>query len=313
NIYYNTAGLYSVTLTATNSYSSNVKTKISYITVTEGECKKTNYPITGTLWTMRAYFDNSFFGYVSGNNKGKDKAKADYFSLNSSFPYIMGAYFTIGKATKKTSGDVNVTFNVWSSVSGKPGSIIASANASLATLVSDYQNTKDTYIQFDYPVKVTGGYFVGVVLPTNAGDTLALKSNHQNESITNTAWELWSDNTWHAYDESGCWGFKLSNAIYPYLCDTYTDISKKNHPLFPDFIIYPNPANDKLNIQFNKTLYSISFANYSFNIYNTLGSIVKTGLLNDNSIDIKNLPVGFYYLKLSNENSSSTKKFFITN
>jgi hypothetical protein len=62
-------------------------------------------------------------------------------------------------------------------------------------------------------------------------------------------------------------------------------------------IIYPNPASDILKIQLPR-----EYINESIQIYNSLGCLVKrVKLSQSNSIDIKGLPNGIYFLRLDNQ------------
>jgi len=78
------------------------------------------------------------------------------------------------------------------------------------------------------------------------------------------------------------------------------------------FSIYPNPANNKLNIQFNQ---SISGDNLQLSIIDMLGRTVSKQqelsieTYNNTSIDVSSLDKGTYFINLTNGNSTITKKF----
>ena len=62
-------------------------------------------------------------------------------------------------------------------------------------------------------------------------------------------------------------------------------------------IIYPNPASDILKIQLPR-----EYINESIQIYNSLGYLVKrVKLSQSNTIDVKGLPNGIYFLRLDNQ------------
>jgi hypothetical protein len=67
--------------------------------------------------------------------------------------------------------------------------------------------------------------------------------------------------------------------------------------------IYPNPTNDEINID------NISNTNTFYQIFRINGEIVKTGLLNNSSIQIKEIPNGLYFLIIQNESKKTTFKF----
>lgn len=74
-----------------------------------------------------------------------------------------------------------------------------------------------------------------------------------------------------------------------------------------EFQVFPNPANDYLNIKaINSPLVDIT-------IYNQLGQKVmeqlNVDLISEHQINIKNLPLGLYYLNIVSDKKSSTQKF----
>ena len=77
-----------------------------------------------------------------------------------------------------------------------------------------------TYVPFNNPVAVSGAFYAGLFLPTSNGDSLAIYTNTDNDVVPGTAWEMWSDSSWHAYNDSSTWGLDLVNAIYPNVCQT---------------------------------------------------------------------------------------------
>jgi hypothetical protein len=76
------------------------------------------------------------------------------------------------------------------------------------------------------------------------------------------------------------------------------------------FIVYPNPASSEINI-------SLSNANrgiYQFGLYNHLGQELKAGSFNFNtnsaqSLNIEELGMGVYFIKITNGNQTQTTKF----
>jgi hypothetical protein len=70
--------------------------------------------------------------------------------------------------------------------------------------------------------------------------------------------------------------------------------------------LYPNPANTVLTIE-SKELFDGNTAR----VYNTLGQVVLTANVNQNSIDINNLPVGSYLLKIEKNDNMYVQKFMV--
>jgi len=67
--------------------------------------------------------------------------------------------------------------------------------------------------------------------------------------------------------------------------------------------IYPNPTNEII-----KLIYSETLINSSYSIYSIEGKEVKHGILQDNTIQIKNMRSGMYLLSINNQ---LTKKFIV--
>ncbi|MBL0013291.1 MAG: T9SS type A sorting domain-containing protein [Flavobacterium sp.] len=72
------------------------------------------------------------------------------------------------------------------------------------------------------------------------------------------------------------------------------------------FKIYPNPANDILNIETKQTITVTSV-----NIYNTLGQVVLVipNAQQTKSVDVSSLKTGNYFLKINSDKGSSSVKF----
>ena len=67
-----------------------------------------------------------------------------------------------------------------------------------------------------------------------------------------------------------------------------------------DFSLYPNPAHDVLNIESQQEIETVK-------IYNLQGQLIKE--VSTNSIDVSNLNTGLYFVQVTIEGKSITKKF----
>lgn len=65
--------------------------------------------------------------------------------------------------------------------------------------------------------------------------------------------------------------------------------------------IAPNPASDYID--------SKQFFGFSFKIFNLLGECIRTGLVDSEIIDLRQIPAGFYYIAFSNGKSGIIKGF----
>ena len=226
NVTYSNVGVYEVTLTATNTNGSDTETKTAYINVTAaGACEIINYDTTSfpynTAWSPALYGAQNGgqpYGYIAGVNGYDDKAKTDYFnaSQTSGFDYMIGTYVFFGNGYSNTPSKT-IDVNVYDGTGGTVGAIIATKTLDMSFVMA---NLGMTYIDFDNAVSIptSGEVFVGVDfsnLSYAAGDTLGIVSNSSGESTPNTAWEKWSDDTWHDY--SSAWGVDVSHYIMPWL------------------------------------------------------------------------------------------------
>ena len=75
------------------------------------------------------------------------------------------------------------------------------------------------------------------------------------------------------------------------------------------FLLYPNPASEKLTIQTN------DLKNTTVSIYNTIGEIMLTKKIKDakTEIDISILNNGIYFVSLKNETTIATEKIIKNN
>ena len=69
---------------------------------------------------------------------------------------------------------------------------------------------------------------------------------------------------------------------------------------FTDFTLYPNPAQDILNIETQQQIETVK-------IYNLQGQLIKE--VSTNSIDVSNLNTGLYFVQVTVDGKSITKKF----
>jgi hypothetical protein len=92
--------------------------------------------------------------------------------------------------------------------------------------------------------------------------------------------------------------------------DFFNSINEKTYNEI-DFILYPVPATNRLNVLFSNKAFQ--YTKNTYFIYDLLGKIVLSGTINGSGIDISNLMQGTYIFMLNqHENSiSKTKKFTV--
>jgi hypothetical protein len=213
------------------------------------ECDTLHYPLPGTATLFTVLAPES--GYVCGNNTYGDLAKADYFEPAESGKYLYKGFFEFAYISKQSGQNPNVEFKVWdnSGNSGYPGGILGTATLPLTSIFDDVVASRMTVVNFDPPVLINGPFYLGVVLPTTTGDTLALISTDEGEVDPGTAFEQWFDGSWHAFSESNSWNLKLTQGIYALYCDVGFGITD-DEPV-SSLKVYPNPVADILTVEFD--------------------------------------------------------------
>ncbi|MDX2001634.1 MAG: PKD domain-containing protein [Chitinophagales bacterium] len=216
-IQYNTVGTYTVTLNATNAQGVDSEVKTNYITVTNsvpaGCDTLTNINASTSLYSIpvdaAAPVDS---GYLAGHNVYGDLAKADKFSSLPAGSQITGGLFYFVKA-RFANANSKIKVTVWDAngTAGAPGTVLGSKDVNINTL----STTAITSVTFASPITINGAFYMGIELTYAAGDTVALAAT-DTTSAANTAWEKWSDATWH--DFTSAWNFPSNLAIFPITC-----------------------------------------------------------------------------------------------
>lgn len=308
-IVYNTAGVYTVSLTATNIGGSDTETKVNYIVVGSGPvdavCDTLRFPLPGNLVMYSIRYQGGVYGYISGNNGYSDKAKADYFVPASPYVKLMGVYYRFGKAKKLAAHDTKVAFHIWdnSGPGGSPGAVLRTDSVDLGQITLDVAQHKTTFVEFDVPMDVTGPFYAGLDLPMLAGDTLALLTNKNGQSVPNSAWEQWRSGIWYPYSDSSSWRYNLSHAIYPVMCRQDYSTGEISGD---DYLIYPNPTQGDLTIVPFKTADEVWVS-----VFNLMGRLVKESRFENQPsfvMHLGGLQAGIYFVRMESGKSVAVKK-----
>ncbi|MCX7954764.1 MAG: T9SS type A sorting domain-containing protein [Bacteroidales bacterium] len=300
---YSTTGYKTVSLTVSDGTNSDTETKTNYIYVTSGTqttCDTLGWPPSDTLVLYTATNNGQYAGYVSGNNVWQDKAKANYYNTYDVNKKITSVILYFGVATGNNSTVIPV--RVWNNAgtNGTPGSVIATVNTTIGTIKTDVQNQNPTIVTYAPPVTVSTPFYVGIQLPTAAGDTVAL---YGIDVTTNMAWEQWSNNLWYPYsDANNTWGINHQLAIFPIMClpGTIEEIGANNL-----VSVYPNPATDQITI-----VAPLLSKNVMIKINDIFGKNIKTieidnfsGYYNINTYDLLS---GIYFITVQSERENYT-------
>ncbi|OJV28456.1 MAG: hypothetical protein BGO32_06430 [Bacteroidetes bacterium 37-13] len=307
-ITYNTVGQYNVTLTATNTAGSSTPvTKTVYITVVNqsqggsGCDTLMNVPNDTTAGVYSYPFGT---GYLSGNNSDGDLAKAERF-VNNTTKTVSGAYFgLIGKSA--SPGTKTVTFAVWdnSGTGGSPGaSPLATGTFPLSQLLNP--NGTLAYVPFNTSPTVTSNFYVGVILPTTAGDTIALITTSNNAAYKDSlyGWEEYSDGTWGSYAAIySQYNAGFSHWVYPVVC------SQQATPIVAKFIASKTSICVGEQVTFtdkstgNPTSWSWTFG---------LGTTPQASNVQNPTVTFNN--AGNYTIKLTASNANGSDDSIMTN
>ncbi|MCZ2355244.1 MAG: PKD domain-containing protein, partial [Bacteroidia bacterium] len=193
------------------------------VTVTGGStnCSRlSNYTNDDTL---AIYTANG--GYLAGHNSYQDKAKADKFTLASSYT-IGSVTFAVGVAKSNTPASKYVTLKIWDDdgTGGVPGTVLFQQNVTYQTLMADVAANRASIVVLPTPLAVSGAIYVGLEFTYASGDTVALFTNRiGNTPAPGTGWEQQSNGSWYAYSDPSSWGSTVNMSHYIFL-----------NPVFPD-------------------------------------------------------------------------------
>lgn len=213
-------------------------------------------------------------GYATGGNSGIGNVRV--------FENVSGTWTQIGsRIVGEAAGDhcgISISLSA-------DGTIIAIGafdnddNGQSSGHVRVYQNTSNTWLQvgMDIDGEEALDFFGGSVSLSANGDTLVVGAT--------TMYTLTTKNGFaKVYDLSGV----LST-------DKFTKVN---------FTIYPNPATELLNIEFQD---DIILENVT--IYNNLGQKIKTA--KQNTVDISTLSKGLYFVEVTTNRGKASKKVIV--
>ncbi|MBW6492785.1 MAG: T9SS type A sorting domain-containing protein [Lentimicrobium sp.] len=273
----------------------------------ETVCDTVRFPLPGEI-TYYYFTQPPHYGYVTGNNSYKDKVKAEFFGTFETGSSITG--FVAEFAVARSNSNPDITFGIWdnSGVDGKPGAMVASATKPLASIVADVQNEDLTKVLLSEPFAVTGPYYIGVVLPTTMGDTVALWCRKHVEGYNGTAWDQWEDGTWYAFSDPDNWGNTVltSMTLHPIVCKTL-GISEKADP---EASVAPNPSTGIVNIQKWRSTSVVELEIFSMSGKSMYKRSFPGAVTNFN-IDLSYLPKGIYMLRLRDDKRQHNQKLLM--
>lgn len=226
-IVYNTPGVYNVSLTASNSFGSNTRTRTNYITVNElPSCISINLPRPSS-WSNFNYFSGpgAVNGFANGNNSDRDRQKAMYFDVsNTNVTGLVRIEVWFGRAN---ASDLNkiIRFRIFDGTNETPGAELGVFERTMAQIRQAVLSNTGVSIDFSRNILLPASkkFFVSVDFSTlewNASvkDTLSILSNLGNQSTGTPVFDQKADGTWRRYGTSGTWSFENLNLyIHPFV------------------------------------------------------------------------------------------------
>jgi len=199
----------------------------------------------------------------------------------------------------KDANQYNFKIHVWAASGNEPGSILYTYYG--AKPQNQDELNKFTSFIFDETLVLEGDFFIGW---QKINTTEMLNVGFDLNRINND--KLY-------YNFSGTWVqslFEGTVMIRPMFGhEIITGMPTEPVPgKNIDFTIYPNPANDVLNINTPENM-----GNYRITIFDGLGRIFYDEPKSETSIPISNLKSGIYFIRLSNNSGISTTRKFIVN
>jgi PKD repeat protein len=287
-----------------NTYNAGV-IKTEYIVVGTG-CDSLHYAAKGTPYY---YGLGQGKGYVSGNNHLGIKAVADYFAPGANKLQIWGTLLGWAKVAKLNTVNEKLYVKVWQpDGNGAPGKILDSTAIDMLTIDTNFVRRKYTKAKFAVPLEVSGGFFIGITLPEQTGDTVVLYTSGNGVVPTNTGWFQLTDKTWKSYPDYYSNITSLTNYIFPLTCQSIKisvgEIAAREEP----FAVWPNPADYWLNISPSGTT-GLHTAEYS--LIDLTGREISKGKIGNAEvaqIDVSFLKSGIYILRITSSFGTVSRK-----
>lgn len=134
---------------------------------------------------------------------------------------------------------------------------------------------------------------LGSSLPWNYLDSWAYKAGSSSTSFNISEWVFGGVEC-----TVGSLTTQSSSCPYPFCGSS----NIKNKSMNSSFNLFPNPSNKYIKIDTH-------YLSYNIQIFDELGKDIRSIEINNNIINIKNLPKGIYFLKLNSEEKTFSKKF----
>lgn len=243
-------------------------------------------------------FGGSTWGFWTGHNGYGFSRFADKFTTSNT--EIEGIFLAVAKS-HAANANSKITAKVWQTGT-LPGTTLCSKDEYINNIDAGYWN----YIQFTTPYISTGNFYAGFEIYYTYADTFAIyNAELRGAGQTNTAYTYYSS-AWHPYPDASS-DFTTSLAMYVAVCDPSSG-ETKIIPVNDNSVIFPNPANDIINIGFGAGTGNTA----SVFIYDYTGKILYENIYNDTrsgpvSIQTSHLPEGLYIIRIESAGNITSK------
>ncbi len=324
-----TAGIYHVTLIASNTTYADTLTKERYIIVTttpwpehDGYCDTlTNIRYNENQLTFRKA-DYPSWGYFPGHYAKKtsetssEKKIVRYAEKFETYtPDVVNAVLIPVSKAYAGDNDAYIQVILWDADdTGRPNNQLTAYSANKIK-INDLQTGMYNYIQLDEPVNVDSVFFVGFKLKykttTSPQDTFAVHMAPERplaEDNTLYVSKLSSGESWLTPTEFLEFNLNTSMALKVMGCVVSVPEIKE---IEASLNIYPNPASDRIYID----LGNIKINQVQVDMYDIVGKKISTKIVNNQSnkleLDVNNCTNGFYLVNINVNGYQITKKVLI--
>lgn len=245
-------------------------------------------------------------GYISGNNAYGDLAKMQLFDVDHGVNGVGTITEVLVGILAKTDAGGNFKVAIWADNNGQP------ASTTLATKtinISDVDTNVNSFgsigngfynvsAKFTTPVSIPSSqkFWVGVILPTTAGDTIGLLSNTDKDFPDANMYtgEFQSDGSFHFFNDgtNATWQTDVALAVFPIA--KYTSLNGISELEKLGISLFPNPFKNELFIQSNQKIESISVRSLD-------GKEIINETINMNKINTSALASGTYIIQLTTD------------
>ena len=287
------AGTYYIVVDGYGGVSGTYSLNVTCSGTTPSTCDTLNN--VGSSDTLTYYTVSGQWGYLPGHNGYQMTAYADKYT-NTGTKYIKYAYVPVAKAYSG-SGSSSVTFKAWNGSAATPGAALGSQ----AYTISSFTVDSWKLLTFTTPIPVTGNFFFGFELTYGTPqDTFTVYTAKSRTSGINTAY-LYYNGAWSDFATVFSGSLNTSLGIQPVICTT-VGIDEKN--VENKIQMFPNPANDKLVVDFE--LFNTKIEEVV--IYDVIGKVMEQidihSIINGQTIiNLDNYNSGMYFISVKTDNN----------